>query len=77
MWHNTKNETIFKATYPGIPLRMRLWDQFYLWWLINKHDHGLNIQFFEEDARWNFVVGYLEEELGGKPAIIRHYTLEI
>lgn len=54
----------------------RVWDQFYLYYLLKFTDHGLNVGVFKEDARWNFVVGYLEFELGGKPAIIRHCTID-
>lgn len=61
--------------YPYTP-NYRVWDQFYLYYLLKYTDHGLNVGVFEEDARWNFVTGYLEFELAGKPAIIRHFTID-
>jgi hypothetical protein len=54
----------------------RVWDQFYLYYLLKYTDHGLKVGVFEDDARWNYVVGYLEFELAGKPAIIRHCTID-
>jgi hypothetical protein len=53
----------------------RHWDQFYLYYILKYTKHGLNVGTFQEDARWNFVNGYLMFELGGKPPIIRHQTL--
>lgn len=61
--------------YPDHPSRMRVWDQFYLYYILTHTKHGLNVGVFNEDARWNFVIGYLIAELGGKPSIINHYTL--
>lgn len=57
------------------PQRMRHWDQFYLFYLLTHTKHDLKIGFFKDDARWNYVTGYLVSELQGKPEIIRHYTL--
>lgn len=51
------------------------WDQFYLYYILKYTRHGLNVGFFNEDARWNFVAGYLKSELGGKAEIIRHCTI--
>ncbi len=53
----------------------RVWDQFYLYYLLKYTNHGLKIGTFKEDARWNFVTGYLEFELAGKQEIIRHFTI--
>lgn len=53
----------------------RVWDQFYLYYILKYTNPGLKIGVFEEDARWNYVVGYLEFELRGKPAIIQHFTI--
>lgn len=75
-WKETRALEIFKETYPDIPPKMKEWDQFYLWYLIYKTDHGLKIDFFEDDARWNFVTGYFKNELNGKPPIIEHYTIK-
>lgn len=57
------------------PERMRNWDQFYLFYLINYTNHNLKIGTFPEDARWNFVSGYTNDELNGKSPIIQHYTI--
>lgn len=76
LWSTTRFPGIFTETYPEFPERMRDWDQFYLFFLINHTEHNLKIGFFENDARWNFVVGYLKSELNGLPAIIEHYTLK-
>lgn len=57
------------------PPRLRSWDQFYLYYIINYTRHGLKVGVFEDDARWNFVVGYMMFELAGKPPIITHSTL--
>lgn len=53
----------------------RHWDQFYLYYILKYTKHGLDVGVFQEDARWNFVNGYLMFELGGKPPIIRHQTI--
>lgn len=54
----------------------RHWDQFYLYYIMKYTKHGLNVGMFREDARWNYVVGYLSFELQGKPEIIRHFTID-
>lgn len=54
----------------------RKWDQFYLYYILKYTKHGLNVGVFEDDARWNFVVGYLKSELAGKTEIVRHCTLD-
>lgn len=74
-WLTTRATPEFKLAYPQYPLNMKEWDQFYLFYIINETDHHLNIGFFEDDARWNFVRGYLRSELNGKPPIIEHYTI--
>lgn len=56
--------------------RMRVWDQFYLYHLLNNTPHGLKVGLFPEEARWNFVAGYTKSELGDKDAIISHYTIK-
>ena len=75
-WTESRSKKTFALTYPDHPVRMMHWDQFFLYYLIKYTNHGLNIGFFKEDARWNFVAGYRREELNGKTAIIEHYTLK-
>ena len=76
-WNETRQSDVFAVEYPQIPNRMTEWDQFYLWYLINRTEHGLKIGFFIDDARWNFVTGYLRDELNGKPVIIKHHTIKL
>ena len=77
MWIESRADGQFVLKYPEYPARMGNWDQFFLFYLVKHTPHGLKLGFFEEDARWNFVAGYREEELNGKPAIIEHYTLNL
>ena len=52
------------------------WDTFTMWRLLNLFDFGVKTgRFPDPDARWNFVVGYKEEELQGQPIVIYHYTI--
>lgn len=76
-WNETRATIEFRKHYPNIPDKMKEWDQFYLFYIIHETSHGLNIGFFEDDARWNFVRGYVRSELNGKPPIIEHYTIKI
>jgi hypothetical protein len=60
------------------PLKLQQWDQFSLWWMINKERDKykyLKYDFFDEDDRWN-AVHTLRQDLGHavKP-IIYHYNL--
>lgn len=57
------------------PLRMRKWDQFYLFYLLKHTNHGLKVGIFSDQARWNFVMGYVKSELRGKDPIITHFTI--
>lgn len=76
-WNETRSYDVFSKEYPEFPERMKEWDQFYLFYLINRTNHGLKIGFFKDDARWNFVTGYLREELNGKCVIIKHHTIKL
>lgn len=62
--------------YTQYPRHLRVWDQFYLYYIMNYTKHGLNVGIFKDDARWNFVIGYLAAELKGKSEIIRHCTIK-
>lgn len=77
LWSTTRFKDVFATTYPQFPDRMKEWDQFYLYYLINHTEHNLKIGFFENDARWNFVAGYRKSELNGLSTIIEHYTLKL
>lgn len=56
------------------PEELRPWDQWTYWWLQNKTEYAINRKYFEEDARWNFVNGYLKTEVT-KSIIIYHHTV--
>ena len=56
------------------PEQLRPWDQWSYWWLQNKTDLAVDVGYFEDDARWNFVNGYLEDETD-KEIIIYHHTV--
>ena len=58
--------------YPG---SFKRWDQFSLWWLINRDPKykDLKVAIFEDDARWNFFNGYKFEH-NVNPVVIRHYS---
>lgn len=77
LWIESRATGQFELLYPEYPLRMGSWDQFFLFYIIKHTEHGLNLGFFDEDAKWNFVAGYRKEELNGKTPIIEHYTLNI
>ena len=53
------------------PERLRPWDQWSFWWLQNKTDHKLTVQILDDDARWNFVIGYKADECK-QPIVLRH-----
>ena len=72
--YQKQNEPGFdRQHYPEAALQ---WDTFTMWRLLTYGNHGVKTgRFPEPDARWNFVIGYKEEELMGQPKIIHHYTL--
>lgn len=52
------------------------WDTFTMWRLLTYGNTGVKPgRFPDPDARWNFVVGYRQEELQGQEIVIYHYTL--
>lgn len=61
------------------PIRLRPWDQFTLWWILNKEAENfkyLKVGFFENDARWNYLDLYTKalDHTNGEPRIIWHYN---
>lgn len=56
------------------PRHLWYWDQFTFWWLQNKTEYAINKQYFPDDARWNFVWAYRDDETD-KPIIFHHHTL--
>lgn len=61
--------------YPHTP-NFRHWDQYFLYYILTHTQHNLKVGVFKEDARWNFVSGYLQFELAGKQPIICHCTID-
>ena len=57
------------------PQSFKRWDQFSLWWLVNKVPKykDLKVSIFEDDARWNYFNGYLYKH-NQDPVVIRHYS---
>jgi hypothetical protein len=52
------------------------WDTFTMWRLLTYGNTGVKTgRFPDPDARWNFVIGYKQEELQGQEIVIYHYTL--
>ena len=59
------------------PRSLKVWDQFTLWWLTKKDDKykDVKIGVFEDDARWNWYMGYDREKTKiQNPEIIQHYS---
>lgn len=56
------------------PKDLRPWDQFTLWKLINIDKLPLSVDFFKDDARWNFVNGYYRSETKSE-IIFWHHTI--
>ncbi len=67
-----RGQTRWEYDYPS---HLGDWDQFYLYYILNYTNHGLNIGVFKDDARWNYVSGYMRFELAGKAPIITHSTV--
>lgn len=56
------------------PKTLQPWDQFTFWKLLNVDRLDVNVAFFEDDARWNFVNGYRSNE-NIDPIIFYHHTV--
>jgi hypothetical protein len=66
-----------KPDFDKHPKHLRPWDQFTLWWLVNKNDKykALKIKLFEDDERWNWYSNFKEKEnKSGKDIVIYHYS---
>ena len=64
-----------KEDLKNYPASFKRWDQFSLWWLVNKEPKykDLKVGIFNDDARWNFYNGYRHDHNKG-PIVIRHYS---
>lgn len=60
--------------YKEHPKELQPWDQFTFWKMLNIDKMDINVQFFEDDARWNFVNGYMSDETKN-PIIFYHHTI--
>lgn len=56
------------------PAELRPWDQFTFWKLLHDDKFDINVKFFNDDARWNFVNGYKTSETSS-PIIFWHHTI--
>lgn len=54
--------------------RMRPWDQFAFWRLLKEDKSGIKIGVFPDDARWNFVYTYNDDEAKDE-IVVYHYTI--
>lgn len=58
------------------PKEAMQWDTFTMWRLLKYGNMGVKTgRFSDPDARWNFVIGYKQEELQGQEIVIYHYTI--
>ena len=71
-WERTK----FDSKWLDVkPWDMLYWDQLTFYMLQYKSNYSINKEYIKDDARWNFVWAYKQEELNGKEPIIKHHTL--
>ena len=72
------NDYIIQTTsepwpYPNYDSKMKPWDQFTFWRLL-KEDPSIKVSVLPDDARWNFIWVYNENETD-KPIVVYHYTI--
>jgi hypothetical protein len=60
----------------GPKARLVTWDQLTLWWLTENTYSDLDISIYKDDARFNFVYLYKEDECEDE-IVIWHYTLPL
>ena len=56
------------------PEELRSWDQWTYWWLQNQTKYSIKRAYLQDDARWNFINTYKEDETD-KPIVVYHHTL--
>ena len=59
------------------PASFKRWDQFSLWWLVNREPKyaDLKVGVLDDDARWNYYSRYKGELKHNRdPIVIRHYS---
>lgn len=72
-WDNYVTQTQ-SWTYTEYPIALQPWDQFTFWKLLTIDKADVVVDFFNDDARWNFVNGYRLTE-NKKPIIFYHHTV--
>jgi len=75
-WWPTKENG--ERNYDQFPKSLARWDQFSLWWLLNREEKYKKLKVGrldkEEDARWNHFYGYAWDHTNGKEPVIQHYS---
>ncbi|MDB4351123.1 hypothetical protein OAA34_00250 [bacterium] len=58
------------------PEEVRPWDTFTMWNLLTNGNFDVKVgEFPSPDARWNYVIGYRDDELQGTERVVFHYTI--
>ena len=73
-WEDYAKQISSPWPYTDHPKELAPWDQFTFWKLLNVDKMDINVQFFKDDARWNFVNGYKNTETNN-PIIFYHHTV--
>ena len=66
-----------KPDYDMHPNHLAKWDQFTLWWLLEKNPKykDIKLKYFDEEIRWNFYAIFPESEnYTDNPIIVMHYS---
>ena len=67
-----------KPDYENYPKSLMRWDQFSLWWLLNKEPKYQPLKIGrldgDDDARWNHFTGYRWDHCNGKPPVVVHFS---
>lgn len=80
MWPSVADDTVWtdnRAEWDlkKYPRTLRQWDQFSLWWLLNKTVHNCSVTFFDDDARWNYYSKYRDHlKHNIDPVVLRHFS---
>ena len=79
LWVKQSNGEWWPGTKDQYPDILKRFDQFGLWWLLNKESDKykyLKYDFFENDTRWNTVPTFRKDLGHGCNPIIRHHIIE-
>lgn len=78
LWVKQSNHEWWPGTENEYPKTLQGFDQFALWWLLNKESDKykyLKYDFFEDDTRWNAVHTFRKDLGHGNNPIICHHTI--